>query len=280
MSKGLTDLECRGAKAADKPVKLYDSGGLYLLVKPNGSKLWQMKYAYDGKAKTYSIGQYGQEPSGVGIGKARDERDAAKKVLREGRDPTLVRQLARVSNVVSQSVTLEQVCDKWITKNILRWSPKHGQNVQAVFDAEVYPTLGKFPIGEITSGMILRKVLEPMDKRGTHETCRRVRQRLSAVYRFAAVHDFVPKLYDPASVALLEGLQPKRQVQHQPAIIEIEALREMMRKVEETPCKPTTKLATRFIALTSVRVATMMGARWEQFSGLDGAKPVWDIPEP
>ena len=273
----LTDAQCRNATPREKPYKIYDEAGLYLLVNPNGSKLFRMKYVYDGKARTYSIGPYGTGENEVSLAQARTDRDEAKRLLRDGRDPTLARRLARIRTATDQSTILEKVAENWLQKNRPRWSRKHFDGVASSLNKEVYPAIGKLPMNEITSAIVMKLVLGPIEKRRAFETAHRIRQRISAVFRYAAALGLGPRGHDPAGKDLLEVMSqvpPKRQ---QPAITELEPLREMLRKAENYPCLPTTKLATRFLALTAVRVATMMEAKWDQFVGLDGPLPVWNI---
>ena len=70
----LNDTRVRNAKPADRPIKLSDSGGLHLLIQPNGSKLWRLAYRFGGKQKTLAIGVY---PT-VTLKHAREKRDEAK----------------------------------------------------------------------------------------------------------------------------------------------------------------------------------------------------------
>lgn len=80
----LTDTACKNAKGSDKPFKMSDGGGLFLLVKPNGSKLWQQAYRLDGKHKLLSHGPY---PT-VSVQDARARREAVKALLADGTDPS------------------------------------------------------------------------------------------------------------------------------------------------------------------------------------------------
>ena len=274
----LTDLDCRTAEPGLKPYKLYDSGGLYLLVKPNGSKLWQMKYEFTGKAKTYSIGAYGKPPLGVPLAQARLERDKAKSLLKEGRDPTTMKRLAKAETTQDQSTPFEAVCEIWLAKQRKHWSAGHAANVTKRFQVDVYPSIGKLPIKTLTTPIILKEVLSRVEARGALETARRLRMYLSSVFQLAASQGLVPLGFDPAGQHVLKALAPIPPVRPHPAITELDKLREMLRKAEEYPCKPTTKLALRFMAVTTARAGTLSGARWEQFVGLDGPLPVWEAP--
>jgi hypothetical protein len=80
----LNDTRVCNAKRADRPIKLSDSGGLHLLVQPNGSKLWLLAYRFGGKQKTLAIGVY---PT-VTLKHAREKRDEAKRLLADNIDPS------------------------------------------------------------------------------------------------------------------------------------------------------------------------------------------------
>ena len=79
----LTDIKVKTAKPKDKPYKLADGGGMYLLINTNGSKYWRMKYRFAGKEKMRSIGVYPD----VTLADAREKRSEARKLLAAGGDP-------------------------------------------------------------------------------------------------------------------------------------------------------------------------------------------------
>ena len=116
--KLLTDTFCRAAQpriadGVEKEAKYSDSGGLYLLVKPGGSKLWQMAYRFNGRQKTYSIGRYGKGDDGTfSLAQARRKRDDAKELLKKGNDPSLEKQLARHSQAAARP--FGKWIDEWL----------------------------------------------------------------------------------------------------------------------------------------------------------------------
>jgi hypothetical protein len=87
----LTDTAIRNAKPKAKPYKLADGGGLFLLVNPNGSRLWRQKYRVEGREKLISHGPYPD----VGLARARERRDEARRLIAQGIDPSVARQEAR-----------------------------------------------------------------------------------------------------------------------------------------------------------------------------------------
>ena len=91
----LTDLTIRNTKPEKKPIKLFDSGGLFLLAKANGARLWRLKYRFGGKEKLLSFGSYPE----VSLKKARDKRDKAREELADGLDPS---QLRKTNQLISE----------------------------------------------------------------------------------------------------------------------------------------------------------------------------------
>jgi len=180
--------------------------------------------------------------------------------------------------IADQSVVLSTAVDAWWKSRSGKWSTKHGSDVKRLLDAAIPKSVSSLPLSMITRRMVLELVLTPLEKRGTHIGARRVRMYLEGVYRFAASKDWVPPSFNPADIQLLDALTPLQPVKHHNALTEIGAVRTMLQAAETGPCKPVTKLATRFIALTAVRMFTLINAQWDQFKDLDGDQPIWDIP--
>jgi hypothetical protein len=78
----LSDTAVRAAKPQEKPFKLADGGGLFLLVNPKGAKWWRIKYRFDGREKLLSFGTYPD----VTLKVARERREEARKLLAAGID--------------------------------------------------------------------------------------------------------------------------------------------------------------------------------------------------
>jgi len=97
----LTDVEVRKAKPADTDRKLTDGAGLYLLIRPTGSKLWRFDFSFSGKRKTISFGAYPE----VSILEARRLRNEAKSQVKAGIDPSQKRKLDKLTKAVSTATT-------------------------------------------------------------------------------------------------------------------------------------------------------------------------------
>lgn len=114
----LTDVKIRQARAADKPLKLADSHGLYLEVKPNGSKFWRYRYKIAGKENLFAIGEY---PT-VGLSDARKARDDARDLVKDGQHPSHMRRTERARNIVGNANTFKAITQEWVEKQRAKWS--------------------------------------------------------------------------------------------------------------------------------------------------------------
>jgi integrase len=265
----LTDAKARSAKAAEKPYRLADFAGLFLWVTPSGGKIWRLRYEFQGKEKLLSLGPYPE----VGLADARDKRDAAKALLRAGRDPSMERKLARAAGQLAIENSFKAVATAWHTKQAPNWTDHHAGDVMDSLKKYVFPTLGELPIAEIETPAVVN-VIHAIEANGAPETARRVRQRISAVFVYAVALGLTKN--DPAHLA--RGALAPMKKGRQPAITQLEPLREMLRAAEAIPAHPATRLGLRLLALTAVRPGELRGARWGEFFGLDGSAPLWEIP--
>jgi integrase len=162
-----------------------------------------------------------------------------------------------------------------------RWAPVHAQDVLKSLERDVLPSLGTLPIKQIDAPLVLA-VLRKIEARGSIETAKRVRQRISAVF----VHSISEGVcaVDPASM-VTKALVPVRKRGKQPALASLTELRELLRLAESSGASPVTKIASRLLALTAVRPGVLRGAAWSEFEGIswEGAEdedacPLWRIP--
>lgn len=266
----LTDIGARKAKPKDKAYKLTDGGGLYLYITPAGGKFWRMKYRYAGVEKApLSLGPYPD----VGLAEAREQRDAAKRILRDGRDPAVERRQRINGNLDAAADTFEKIAREWHSIKIPTWDDVHASDVLTSLERDVFPKIGRLPIRDIDAPIVL-DLLRLIEKRGAIETAHRVRQRISAVFVYGIAKGICRG--DPAEV-VKKALKPVKRGK-QPAITKLDAARKMLRDVEAMTAHPVTKLAHRFLALTVVRPGTLLDTPWDELANQDEAAPLWIIP--
>jgi hypothetical protein len=164
ITEPLKDLQVKNAKPQDKPYKLADGGGLYLLVKPAGGKGWRLKYRFQGAEKLLSLGTYPE----VGLQEARKKRDANKKLLAEGIDPSDNRKTMKITDAERAANNFEAVAREWLSKNKDGWAKSHYEKIVGRLENDVFPYLGSKPITAITAPDLLN-VVRKIESRGVLE---------------------------------------------------------------------------------------------------------------
>lgn len=259
----LTTSVVKATRAGDRPKKLWDEGGLHLLILPSGRRSWRLRLRRGAVETVITLGSWPD----MSIDQARDMRDAARNQIRAGGDPRAVVRMAEVR-------TFEHGARAWHGLMKPEWSPVHAADVLASLERDVFAAIGDLPLGAITRPAVL-ELLRQVERRGRRETARRLRQRVSAVFEYAMSEGWCDD--NPASVVRRAMLKPAAQ-RKQPALVDIDALLELIAAVEQLANARIAKLASRFLALTAVRLAAVRGARWDEIEDLDGNAPIWRVP--
>jgi integrase len=259
----LTDMEIRAAKPSARLVKLSDGGGLQLWIMPDGAKRWRLAYRFDGRQKLLATGVY----PATGLREARDE---AKRLLADGKDPSIAKRLAKAARVTASANTFDAIASELLGKK-RREAKAEGTLRQLEWRLSLArPAIGARPISEITAPEILG-VLRTVESRGRHETARRLRATIGEVFRYAVATGRAET--DPTRA--LKGALTAPTVQHRAAIIEPKAFGGVLRAIETYQGAPETRAALELLALTFVRPGELRAAEWTEFD-LDAA--IWSIP--
>lgn len=247
----LTNSQIQAAKPGPRPVKLSDSGGLHLLIQPNGSKLWRQAFRFDGKQLTLAHGAYPE----VSLAEARRLRDAAKAALKRGVDP----RKAKASDTLAPD-SLESVAREFIKVRGAQWTPKHQSIVLVRFERYVFPTLGRKPISTITAPVIL-EMLRAIEAGGSLEVAKKTRESLSAIFRYAIATGRAEQ--DPAH-ALKDAMMPPRPTQHRLSL-PFTAVGEFLDSV--ATADPTIRTAIVLAMHTALRSQELRYAEWGDIDG-------------
>jgi integrase len=260
------DAAFRSAKPREKPFKLSDGGGLFLLVQPNATKLWRLAYRYDGKQKLLALGQYPV----ISLADARIKRDAAKKLLADGVDPSIERKTERRTAQMSRRNTFKAVAEELMVKFAAeKDAPTTLKKKEWLLDFAI-SEFGNRPIADIKAPEIL-EALRKIEKRGRHETATRVRSTVGAVFRYAIATGRAER--DPA--ADLRGALITPTVTHRATIVEPNAVGALLRAIDGFDGQPTTRYALQLAPLVFVRPGELRKAEWSEFSIPDAE---WRIP--
>ena len=274
----LTDTAIRNAKPTGKPLKIPDSGGLYLLITPGDKKLWRFRYRFEGKDTTLALGSYPKVPlagkkdlsSDQWIDGARDMRDQTRRLLGQGIDLTEYRKAKKASKTAAKENSFEVVAREWHAKQSKAWAPSTAAARLSRMEKEIFPALGQRPIHELTALEIL-KVLRQIESRGVLEVAQRARQILSQVFRYSIATGRAER--DPA--ADLRGALATAKTQHHPAITEPKAVGGLMRAIDGYQGEPVTQAALSLAPLVFVRPGELRLAEWDE---LDLDEGMWRIP--
>ncbi|WP_313039313.1 integrase arm-type DNA-binding domain-containing protein [Sphingobium yanoikuyae] len=278
----LTDAQARKAAPKEKPYKMADSGGLYLYVAPTGLRSWRMKFRFQGQEKLLTFGPYPD----VSLSEARQKRDDARRQIREHVDPSGARAKAKAVKEAERleragKLSFEEVARAWHELQAPRWAPVHADDVINSLARDVFPHLGELALDEIDAPTVLG-TLRKVEGRGSIETARRLRQRISSVFCYAISEGIAKD--DPAAI-VTKALKPLPKKGKQPALTELVDLRGVLVAAEASGASPVTKLASRLLALTAVRPAVVRGVSWDEFEGIDWTGdavgpglPIWRVP--
>ncbi|MGH6861857.1 MAG: tyrosine-type recombinase/integrase, partial [Phyllobacterium sp.] len=262
----LTDTQVRNLKALDKAKKYSDGGGLHLLVNPTGSKLWRMHYRYEGKQKLLAFGAY----PAVSLVDARKRRDAAKKHLAAGNEPSREIKLEKRAQSLSNAMTFNVVADEFLQK-VEREGKADATMIKKRWLLDLArPDLGNQPITEITAADVLEP-LRKIEALGNYETARRTRSTIGQVFRFAIASGRA--VNDPTGG--LKGALIAPTVTHRPAITDRKALGGLLRAVWSYEGTPETRAALQLMALLYPRPGELRLSEWIEF---DLEKKIWIIP--
>lgn len=265
----LTDVKLRSLKAESKPRKVSDFEGLFLLVQPNGSRLWRLAYRFGGKQKVLALGSYPQ----MSLRDARKAKDDARDLLAAGRDPAHVRKVEKLQAQLVARNTFEEVANEWFAARRAQWVESYSDRLRSRLDADLLPHLGKRPIALIEPVELLACVRQ-IEARDAPEMARRVLQMASAIFQYGVATGRCPR--DPAA-DLRGALAAPNPVKRRAALKPAE-LPQFMRQLAAYNGDKQTRLALLLVIHTFVRTAEVRFARWDEFEDLEGEKPLWRIP--
>ena len=147
----LSAIEVKSAKPRDKQYKLFDERGLFLLVTPAGSKLWRLKYRFDGREKLLALGAFPE----VSLADARTRRDEERTRLSSGIDPSAQRKAVRADRVAAVANSFQSVADEWLEKHRSEVKPSHSSKNARRLELYVFPLIGSTPIRDIQPPEVL-----------------------------------------------------------------------------------------------------------------------------
>ena len=263
----LTEVKVKNAKPRAKKYKLADGFGQYLLVSPEGGKLWRWKYRVDGKEKEMAFGAWPV----VTLAEARNRHLAARRLLEQGIDPMAQRKAEKASSRIVAGETFEAVAEGWYKHWKGDKNEDHAESVWRRIKTDILPIIGHLPISKVDTLTVV-SVAKKIEARGASELARRALGNIGQIYRFANVHGITT--HNP-TLNMKPGDVLKSVPTTNYARIETAELPGLLRKIDVYQGTHITRIAILLLAHTFVRTSELIEARWEEF---DFEAKRWTIP--
>ncbi|HGT7683526.1 TPA: tyrosine-type recombinase/integrase [Escherichia coli] len=259
----LTSAKIRTLKPSDKPFKVSDSHGLYLRVKPGGSRHWYLKYRISGKESRIALGTY----PAISLSDARQQREGIRKMLALNINP--VQQRAAVRGSRTPEKVFKNVALAWHKSN-RKWSQNTADRLLASLNNHIFPVIGNLPVSELKPRHFI-DLLKGIEEKGLLEVASRTRQHLSNIMRHA-VHQ---ELIDTNPAANLGGVTTPPVRRHYPAL-PLERLPELLERIGAYhQGRELTRHAVLLMLHVFIRSSELRFARWSE---IDFTNRVWTIP--
>ncbi|HCT1767060.1 TPA: tyrosine-type recombinase/integrase [Escherichia coli] len=259
----LTDAKIRTLKPSDKPFKVSDSHGLYLRVKPGGSRHWYLKYRISGKESRIALGAY----PAISLSDARQQREGIRKMLALNINP--VQQRAAVRGSRTPEKVFKNVALAWHKSN-RKWSQNTADRLLASLNNHIFPVIGNLPVSELKPRHFI-DLQKGIEEKGLLEVASRTRQHLSNIIRHA-VHQ---ELIDTNPAANLGGVTTPPVRRHYPAL-SLERLPELLERIGAYhQGRELTRHAVLLMLHVFIRSSELRFARWSE---IDFTNRVWTIP--
>lgn len=268
LAKPLTDTQIKRTKPGAKPVKLYDGYGLYLEVLPVGSKFWRFRYQRpNGKESSITFGPYPE----ISLADARSKRTDARRLLLDGIDPVQQRDDVRRANVAAVAHTFRNIAIEWHGLKLKSWTPAYSKNVLHRLEADIFPSIGKIAIAEVTHRELI-DVLRKIESRGAHEIAKRNKAVCAQIFSYAvqcgaATRNPVADMRD-----VLQTVTPG----NFPAISSDELPAFLAALCSNEACmQPVTRIGLRLLMLVFVRTSELIETPWSE---IEQGSANWTIP--
>ncbi|WP_241609336.1 tyrosine-type recombinase/integrase [Rosenbergiella australiborealis] len=253
------------AKAQEKPYKLSDGGGLYLLVNPTGSKYWRLKYRVAGKEKLLSVGVYPD----VTLADARSKREDAKRIIAAGGDPSQEKQAEKAAKVLAVQNSFESIAIEWHNHKKENWSQGYAEDILEYLIKDIFPFIGKRAINEIKPAEMLA-VLRKMEQRGVLDKLKKTRQACRQIF----THAVITGRAENNPVTDLSGALKAPKQKHFPHL-NVEEIPEFLTELNKYSGSMITRIATKLLMITGLRTIELRTTEW---ADIDFDKGIWQIP--
>lgn len=261
----LTDVIVRNAKSRPKTYKLSDADGMFLMIAPNGSKYWRLKFRFGGKEKVLALGTYPE----VSLREARTKREAHRQEISNGIDPSAKRREQKILEALNSDNTFGAIAREWLGKQDGIWTPKHLTTTLGRLERDLLPALGNRLIKDITAPELLM-ALRKIESRDAIDLAHRSHQTTGQIFRYAIATGRAER---DITSDLRGALKTRKKKNH--AFLRENELPEFLQRLGNYDGDTQTKIGLKILLLTFVRTGELRGAKWAE---IDFEKAEWRIP--
>ncbi|MDO7207883.1 tyrosine-type recombinase/integrase [Acinetobacter nosocomialis] len=259
----LTDAHVRKIKPLEKKKRYADEKGLYLEVTPSGGRFWRLKYRFNGRESTLTIGSYPE----ISLAQARRTRDEARIQLYKNIDPNAIKNDRH--QPTDESKLFKVLAMEWMEDRKAVIKEATYLRDLSVFEKDIFPALGNMPIDQIKGKDVLT-CAKKIEARGAQEMAKRSIPLTGRIFRFAIRKGLIEN--DPTP-HLHEALKP-RKVKHM-ARLDISEFPPFLERMDRYHGNPVIKTALQLMTLTFVRTAELRMMEWSE---VDFENKIWRIP--
>ena len=263
----LNDAAIRALKPKARLYGVADEKGLYIEVAASGSKFWRCRYRFSGRHRVLSFGPYPE----VSLKEARQRRDEARALMRDGVDPGIERKRAKLTAELSAANTFGAVAEEYIEQKLVREGKAPVTIDKNKFFLRHLKAVADRPVTDIEAAELF-SVLRRLEGQGKHETAKKCRAFASRVFRYAVATARAKA--DPA--ALLGGALIAPKVKHRAAITDPGIVGQLLRDIDLYEGAPITRLALQIVAHVMVRPGELRQATWDEF---DLDTKIWRVKD-
>lgn len=267
----LNDTRIRNAGKRQKPYKLTDGKGLYVEIRPTGSKLWRYRYRIDTKENVFAMGEYfpdAKTPGHLSLDDARAERARCRQLVKQGIHPSHDKKATQARRRADSANTFEAIGQEWLEKNRKHWAPRNYGDIKRALEKDVFPDVGSLPIRQVTAAHILA-ILDKVDARGAASMAINIRQYCGAIF----AHAVRTLKADGDPTGVLKGHIKRPEIKHKRPLTKA-GIKELVAKIE-TANYLITVVALKLLLYLFVRPGELRQAEWAEF---DLEQGVWTIP--
>lgn len=255
----LTAISVKNAKSQDKPYKIADEKGMYLLVQPSGGKLWRFDYRFNSKRKTLALGKFPD----VSLAEARERHAEARSLLSKYPpiDPSIHRKEQKFALTISQNNTFEEVARDWWQSYMVNKAESHKDKVIRRFELYLFPWIGKYPISSITPPLLL-DTIKRIEKLNKLETAHRALQTAGQVFRYAVQTGRTQRDVS----ADLKGALPPSVVKHMASLTNPKDVSQLLKALDGFNGTFVVQSALRLAPLVFARPGELRRAQWNEIN--------------